>query len=169
MTDKVIKWNRIMDDYYEGVYGEDHLTFAQILEKAGEPNLIKEMNFEELTELINSLSSGPMKACIAHMRDKNEYDEIIQQKSQKSSEHLLLLEEHSLEVWKSDGNVCIAYADNLLSKDPGQYCFKKIYGRGRTFEEACDDYLRKIEGKTLKFGNKRNRRSEIFILPAKKF
>lgn len=39
-----------------------------------------------------------------------------------------------------------------------------VYGRGRDFEEACDDYLSQIRGKTLVFNAGTKDRKEVRVL-----
>lgn len=161
MTEKMKKWNRIMDYYRDGAYGEEHLTIAQILERAGEPNLIDEMNIEDLSELFTSFSSGPLKAWISRTKD----EKVIQK---KSSECLLLLDGHSLEVWKIGDFIRVTYEDSVLSPEPGCYFGTEEYGEGKTFEEACHDYLRKIEGKTIQFRTGKRHKEDVFIMPVHK-
>ena len=47
MTETMKKWNDIMANYRNGAYGEEHLTIAQILERAGEPNLVDDMDIDD--------------------------------------------------------------------------------------------------------------------------
>lgn len=80
----------------------------------------------------------------------------------KSSEILLLLELADLNV-RADmkGNVLVSYAGCEI-KDG--VCLVSSYGRGLTFEEACDDYLSQIRGKTLVFNAGTKNRKEVVVL-----
>ena len=69
MTETMKKWNDIMANYRNGAYGEEHLTIAQILERAGKPNLVDDMDIDDLQELLNSFSSGPLRAWISKKID----------------------------------------------------------------------------------------------------
>lgn len=67
-----------------------------------------------------------------------------------ASVKLLKLEGHDLIVWRivNDGPICVAYKDCMLEDVGG---FLGMFGEGCTFEEAAEDYLQKISGKTLVF------------------
>ena len=80
----------------------------------------------------------------------------------KSSDVLLSLENECLEVSKnnSDGiNVC--YKDARIRD--GVFVIFDL-GRGRDFEEACDDYLSKIRGKKLVFDIYTEDEREVTVL-----
>lgn len=162
MTENMKKWNRIMDYYRDGAYGEEHLTIAQILERAGEPNLIDNMEIEDLSELLSSLSSGPLKAWISHERDEKVA-------GKKAFRCLLLLPNHPLEVWKNGEYVSVAYLNGSLPPTyENGFIFHRGTGRGKTFEEACDDYLKNIEGKEVRFGNWLRPKEKVLIMPVHK-
>ena len=79
-----------------------------------------------------------------------------------SSEILMSLEGESLE---SSVNV---YGDIIVSYRGAEVkdgiFLVGIHGRGKTFEEACDDYLYQIRGKTLVFNAGTKNREEIRVL-----
>lgn len=80
----------------------------------------------------------------------------------KSSDILLSLDGECLEVSKNNGggiNVCYQGAK---IKD-GTFLIYDL-GRGRDFEEACDNYLSKIRGKKIVFDADINDRREIIVL-----
>lgn len=56
----LVKYNRIVAQYKNGEFGDGHLSLREILSKAGEPDLMKEMNLSEIQYLIDS-SSGISK------------------------------------------------------------------------------------------------------------
>jgi len=76
-------------------------------------------------------------------------------------DRLLSLSFHDLAVSKDvKGNICVEY-QNCEVKDG--YFLKGDPGRGATFEEACEDYMNKIAGKTLVFDAYGNRK-EVTVL-----
>ena len=80
----------------------------------------------------------------------------------KSSDILLALDGERLEVSKnSSGGINVRY-QNAEVKD-GMFLILDL-GRGRNFEEACDDYLSKIRGKKLVFNARTEDRREIMVL-----
>ena len=79
----------------------------------------------------------------------------------KSSDILLSLQHHDLEVWKVDDIVFVAYHKADI-KD-GIFLVSAS-GSGPDFESACDDYLSKIRGKTLVFRPFDGEREEVTIL-----
>lgn len=74
---------------------------------------------------------------------------------------LLRLENRRLEVWGyEDGTIGVAYANC----DVKVGCvLRGVYGKGRTFEEACEEYRRLISGKTLVFTD-HGVRKEVTVL-----
>lgn len=67
-----------------------------------------------------------------------------------------------LEVWEFfDGKVGVAYK-NCNIKD-GEW-LRGVFGKGSTFEEACEDYLSKIRGETLVFDYNKPNRFEVELL-----
>ncbi|MCI9543541.1 MAG: hypothetical protein HFE93_05005 [Acutalibacter muris] len=68
----------------------------------------------------------------------------------------------SLEVWQvPSGNIAVAYQDCDLKE--GQFLIA-VFGTGKTFEDACEDYMNKLHGKTLVFNAYTDRREEIKVL-----
>lgn len=47
----VEKYKRIMEEYRRGEYGDTHLSLHDILNRAGEQNLLQNMTVEELEEV----------------------------------------------------------------------------------------------------------------------
>lgn len=88
----------------------------------------------------------------------------------KSSEILKLLDKTELEVITDKYNVVyVRYKDagvligDKIDRKYGCTYLDFIYGRGRDFESACDDYLSKIMGRTLVFDPYGSNRHEIEI------
>lgn len=79
----------------------------------------------------------------------------------KSSDILLSLEHHDLEVWKVKDEVCVCY-ENAQVKD--SMFLISAFGRGPDFESACDDYLNQIRGKKVIFKAFEKTREEVTIL-----
>lgn len=82
-------------------------------------------------------------------------------KTKQASKLLLSIENEHLEVRSAGADVRVRYADCQV-EDGGYWNAKS--GRGRNFEEACEDYLAKIRGKTLVFRNGTSRRKEAAVL-----
>lgn len=74
---------------------------------------------------------------------------------------LLQLEHTRLVVWMVDQCVCVSYEDCLV-KD-GIF-LKGVFGKSTTFMDACVDYVKKISGKTLVFGNGKDRKEVTVLL-----
>ncbi len=67
-----------------------------------------------------------------------------------------------LEVWKvSNGKVAVSY-QHCEIKD-GSF-LRSCFGTGNTFEQACEDYLIQLHGKTLVFNAYSSNREEICVL-----
>ena len=69
MSELLKKYYHIMDLYKKGEFGTEHLSLAEILEKAGEPDLIDRMNQSEIQHLIDN-STGLKK----HMFKEQKFD-----------------------------------------------------------------------------------------------
>ena len=80
----------------------------------------------------------------------------------KASEKLLNLEGRMLFVGKNiNGKVYVRYE----CCDVKDGCFLiGTYGTGNSFEEACEDYLKKISGKTIVFNAESSNREEVKVL-----
>ena len=80
----------------------------------------------------------------------------------KASEKLLNLENRMLKVGRNiNGKVYVHY-ERCDVKD---WCFLiGTYGTGNSFEEACEDYLNKISGKTIVFDAESRNREEVKVL-----
>ena len=79
----------------------------------------------------------------------------------RASDRLLNLEGKYLEASRDcEGNVMVCYRNADIKKGVG---LLGVCGRGRTLEEACENYLELISGKTLVF-NAFDNREEVFVL-----
>lgn len=80
----------------------------------------------------------------------------------RSSDVLLTLQHEELEVWRVGPDICVKYIDAYVSDG---IALVDAFGRGRSFEDACDDYLPKIRGKTLVFeGCRHTKRKDVIVL-----
>lgn len=80
----------------------------------------------------------------------------------KSSEILMSLENRSLDVSVNVyGEIIVSYKGAEVQD--GIFLIG-AYGRGKTFEEACDNYLSEIRGKTLVFDADTKNRKEVTVL-----
>lgn len=80
----------------------------------------------------------------------------------KASEKLLNLENRTIRVGKNiNGKVYVRY-ERCDVKD-GRF-FIGTYGTGNNFEEACEDYLNKISGKTIVFNALSSNSEEVKVL-----
>ena len=77
-------------------------------------------------------------------------------------ERLLSLKGKNLEVWKvPSGDIAVSYQGAEI-KNNGFLISE--FGVGRTFEDACEDYISKISGKTLVFKAYSESREEVTVL-----
>ena len=80
----------------------------------------------------------------------------------RASEKLLNLNSYYLVVFKDiHDNVCVHYEKCYVSDG---CVLVGNTGRGANFEEACEDYLRQISGKTLVFDACTDKRNEVIVL-----
>lgn len=67
-----------------------------------------------------------------------------------------------LEVWRvPNGELAVAYRGAEIKRDG---FLISEFGVGRTFENACENYLTKISGKTLVFNACSENRKEVVVL-----
>ena len=79
----------------------------------------------------------------------------------KASEKLLNLDKRMIVDKNVHAKVYVNY-ENCNVKDD---CFLiGVFGTGRDFEEACEDYLNQISGKTIVFNAESSKREEVKVL-----
>lgn len=61
------KYNDIMERYRNGEFGDEHLSIYEILQRAGEPELLKNLNSSEIQQLIET-SSGMTKYMFSNLK-----------------------------------------------------------------------------------------------------
>ena len=77
-------------------------------------------------------------------------------------ENRLLRLGYYLKVWQILGDlVAVAYEDCYVRDGP---CLVGIFGEGKNFKEACEDYCRRISGKELVFGEGTKNRKTVRVL-----
>lgn len=65
MSYELQKYKDIMEKYYCGDFGKEHLTMTEILDKAGESNLFEKMSVSDLEYLIaNSFGATKQMFCL---------------------------------------------------------------------------------------------------------
>ncbi len=81
-----------------------------------------------------------------------------------SAIELLIKLGETLEVFTDvNGNVCVEYHDGYV-KDARTGTLLGDPGRGKTFDEACRDYIQKIQGETIVFRSGTTARREVKVL-----
>ncbi len=60
LSENLEKYYSIMNRYHNGAFGDSHLTLREILDKAGESDLLDKMSIEEIQVLVNQ-STGLTK------------------------------------------------------------------------------------------------------------
>lgn len=91
------------------------------------------------------------------------WEEIMDNKNKnKSAEKMLLSLGKHLEVWiLPDGKIAVSYQKCEVKEG----CFlKSFFGTGETFNDACEDYLDNLHGKTLVFDAYSSNREEVKVL-----
>ncbi len=79
-----------------------------------------------------------------------------------ASKRLLKLESIRLEAWTvQNGKVAVSFKNCEIKN--GMFLVSE-FGTGDTFEQACEDYLNKISGKTFVFNASSSSRKEIIVL-----
>lgn len=63
------RYRDIMRRYRAGEFGENHLYLHQILTLGGAPDLLNEMTFDELSQLILETGDISFKSALAKLRD----------------------------------------------------------------------------------------------------
>ena len=85
-TQLINRYYEIMRKYREGKYGNENLNVYEILNIAGEPNLLNQMRLDELIYLEKN-SSGENKEAIKNLRIRRQFFEKNNQEQQTNSRH----------------------------------------------------------------------------------
>ena len=108
------KYYEIMQDYRTGKFGEDYLTLRDILEKAGEPELLVKMSPSEIQTIVDT-SSGMLKKMFSQ-REKQKIESI--ERTKRLEEELTNL---NIKKYCDSENISVS----VLAKNLGlnvQYC-----------------------------------------------
>ena len=73
MEDHLARYHDIMRDYRSGRFGSEHLTLRNILEKAGEPDLLNKMTPDEIQSLLDS-ATGMTRLLFSQLKAKKLLD-----------------------------------------------------------------------------------------------
>ena len=71
MSCELEKYKVLMEKYHRGDFGKENLTMSEILNKAGEPDLLDRMSISDLQYLINN-SSGVAREMFCRIKAEKE-------------------------------------------------------------------------------------------------
>jgi len=123
-------------------------------------------------EQIRSMSEEERDKVVAVIKDGrkiNIVDSMSGGNKMKSSDILSSLDKAELEVIENGNNVYVRYKDagvlegDKIDRKYGLGRIHCLWGSGRDFESACDNYLAKIRGRTMIFNPHGSNRHEILI------
>ena len=69
MSENLIKYEKILEDYRNGIYGNEHLSIQTILKMANADNLLDKLTKEYLEYLLNK-STGVIRTLYADLLNK---------------------------------------------------------------------------------------------------
>ena len=70
MSENLVKYEKILEDYKSGIYGNEHLSIQTILKMANADNLLDKLTKEDLEYLIDKSSDIKMKQLYCTLLDK---------------------------------------------------------------------------------------------------
>ena len=70
MSEYLVSFEKIMEDYYNGIYGNEHLSVQTILRMADADNLLDKLSVEDLEYLIDKTSDVKMRQMYLNLREK---------------------------------------------------------------------------------------------------
>ena len=70
MSEYLVRFEKIMKDYYNGIYGNEHLSVQTILRMADADNLLDKLSVEDLEYLIDKTSDVKMRQMYLNLREK---------------------------------------------------------------------------------------------------
>lgn len=70
MSENLVKYEKILEDYKNGIYGNEHLSIQTILRMANADNLLDKLTKEDLEYLIDNSSDVKMKQLYGTLLDK---------------------------------------------------------------------------------------------------
>lgn len=70
MSEYLVRFEKIMDDYYNGIYGNEHLSVQTILKMYDADNLLDKLSVEDLEYLIDKTSDVKMRQMYLNLMEK---------------------------------------------------------------------------------------------------
>lgn len=70
MSEYLVRFEKIMEDYYNGIYGNEHLSVQTILRMADADNLLDKLSVEDLEYLIDKTSDVKTRQMYLNLREK---------------------------------------------------------------------------------------------------
>lgn len=70
MSEYLIRYEKILEDYRNGIYGNEHLSVQTILRMADADNLLDKLSIEDLEYLIDKTEDVKMRQLYLSLREK---------------------------------------------------------------------------------------------------
>lgn len=70
MSENLVKYEKILEDYRNGIYGNEHLSIQTILRMADADNLLDKLTKEDLEYLLKKSSDVKMKQLYNNLLEK---------------------------------------------------------------------------------------------------
>lgn len=70
MSENLVKYEKILEDYRNGIYGNEHLSVQTILRMADADNLLDKLSIEDLEYLIDKTNDIKLRHLYLNLREK---------------------------------------------------------------------------------------------------
>jgi hypothetical protein len=70
MSENLVKYEKILEDYRNGIYGNEHLSVQTILRMADADNLLDKLSIEDLEYLIDKTNDVKLRQLYLTLREK---------------------------------------------------------------------------------------------------
>ena len=70
MSEYLVRFEKIMEDYYNGIYGNEHLSVQTILQMYDADNLLDKLTKEDLEYLLDKTSDIKLKQLYGKLLEK---------------------------------------------------------------------------------------------------
>lgn len=70
MSENLVKYEKILEDYRNGIYGNEHLSVQTILRMADADNLLDKLSIEDLEYLIDKTNDIKLRQLYLNLREK---------------------------------------------------------------------------------------------------
>ena len=70
MSENLVKYEKILEDYCNGIYGNEHLSVQTILRMADADNLLDKLSIEDLEYLIDKTNDIKLRQLYLNLREK---------------------------------------------------------------------------------------------------